>query len=451
MTGGGPPGFRAGPLQTERCIAAVQQLDARPRGDPRCKAASDRALHESSWRLVVLLGALTAMGALSIDMYLPGLPAIAADLRASAAQAQLTIATFLAGMALGQLLYGPASDRFGRKPPLVVGSLIFVVTSALCALAPSVPIFIGLRFLQALGACSGAVIARAIVRDRFDHTETARMLSLTMLVTGLAPIFAPLLGGALLGAGGWRTIFWAITAFGVLVSVAVLADLSESRSVETAAHARSEHPLRTYANLFRQRRLLGYALAGSMNGATLFTYISSSPNLLMGTYHISPQAFGWVFGINGAGVIGANQLNRRLLRRSTPDEVLAWASRVALSSAAMLALAAISGVGGRWSVLPLLFVVVASYGLMQGNTMAGALNVEPRRAGSISALLGSLTFATGAVASWAAGALHDGTPAPMAVAMLVALAGSAVAVHALALPRASSAAKSPKRTRRASR
>jgi len=391
--------------------------------------------HRTPWGLITLLGALTAMTALSIDMYLPSLPAIAADLHASAAEAQSTVAAFLAGMAFGQLLYGPASDRLGRRPPLILGSAIFVATSALCALSVSAPMLIGARFVQALGACSGSVIARAIVRDRFDHTETARMLSLMMLVMGLAPIFAPLIGGALLSLGGWRTIFWVIVGFGVLLSVAILTRLTESRSAETAAHARSEHPIRAYLSLLSQKRLVGYALAGALNGATLFTYISSSPQLLIGDYHIAPSAFGWVFGLNGAGVIGANQLNRYLLRRSTPDEVLGKASYLAVAAAALLMLAAVTGLGGNAGVLALLFLVLASYGLMQGNTMAGALNVDPRRAGSISALLGSFSFAAGALAAAAAGALQDGTPRPMAVVMLVALAGSALALKTLALPR----------------
>ena len=391
--------------------------------------------HKTPWGLVTLLGSLTAMGALSIDMYLPSLPAMAADLRASTSQAQTTVAAFLAGMAIGQLLYGPASDRFGRRPTLLVGSIVFVATSALCALAASAPLLIGARFLQAFGACSGSVIARAVVRDRFDHTNTARILSLMMLVMGLAPIFAPLLGGALLGLGGWRAIFWVITGFGALLAAAIFLRLKESRSAETAAHARGEHPIRGYAALLSHPRLLGYALAGALNGATIFTYISSSPDLLIGAYHISPQAFGWVFGVNGAGVIGANQLNRRLLRRRTPDEVLVRASWVAVGVAGLLTLAAVSGVGGRWTVLPLLFLVLASYGLMQGNTMAGALNVDPRRAGSISALLGSLSFAAGAIAAWAAGLLHDGTARPMAAVMLVALAGSTASLQLLALRR----------------
>lgn len=385
------------------------------------------------WGLVVMLGALTAMGPLAIDMYLPSLPSIGADLHASSGETQGTVAAFLTGMAVGQFLYGPASDRLGRRPPILVGIMIFILASAACALAPSAPWLIAGRFVQALGACSGAVVARAVVRDRFSHVETARMLSLLMLIMGLAPILAPLLGGALLKVGGWRLNFWFMASFGLALGAAALLRLKESRSAETAAHARSEHPFRAYLALLGEPRLVGYALAGALNGATLFTYISASPELVIQTYGIPAQAFGWVFGANAVGIIGANQVNRHLLRRMTPDQVLARASWAALGFAALLAIAALTGFGERWTVLPLLFLVLASYGFMQGNTTAGALNVDHRRAGSISALMGAMSFGTGALASSLAGALHDGTPRPMALIMLVALAGSALALRGLAL------------------
>lgn len=387
------------------------------------------------WGLVILLGSLTAMGPLAIDMYLPSLPAIGEDLSASASQTQATVAAFLAGMAIGQFFYGPASDRLGRKPPILLGTAIFVAASAACAMAGSAEQLILARFAQALGACAGGVVSRAVVRDRFGHTETARMLSLMMLIMGMAPILAPLLGGALLALGGWRTIFWFMAAFGVLVGLAAFFRMQESRSEETSAQARSESPLRAYLALLRQPRLVGYGLAGALNGATLFTYISSSPELLIEIYRVPAAQFGWVFGLNAAGIIGANQVNRLLLRRATPDEVLSRASLVAVGMAVLLALAAVSGVGERWTVLPLLFGLLATYGFMQGNTMAGALNVDPKRSGSISALLGAASFGVGAIASAAAGVLHDGTPRPMALVMLATLAGSAVALRTLALPK----------------
>jgi len=391
--------------------------------------------HRTPWGLMTLLGGLTALGPVAIDMYLPSLPAIGADLRSPSAEIQSTVAAYLAGMAVGQLFYGPASDRVGRRAPILVGLVIFIAASAGCALATSGEMLIGLRFIQALGGCAGAVVSRAVIRDKFDHTETARMLSLMTLIMGLAPIFAPLIGGFLLTVGGWRSLFWVMAAFGLLLALAVSLRMRETRSAETAAHARAEHPIRAYLSLLGQRRLVGYAVAGALNGAVLFTYIGSSPELLIGTYGISPTAFGWVFGANAVAVIGAAQLNRRLLRRWTPDGVLARSSQLGVVAAVLLAAAAVTGFGERWTVLPLLFVVLGSYGLMQGNTMAGALSIDPRRAGSISALLGSCAFAIGAAGSGLAGLLHDGTPRPMALVILGAMIGSAVALRALALPK----------------
>ena len=387
------------------------------------------------WGLVILLGSLTAMGPLAIDMYLPSLPAISAGLQASAGQSQATVSAFLAGMAIGQLFYGPASDRMGRRAPILFGVVVYIAASVACGFATSPIMLIATRFFQALGACAGGVVSRAVVRDRFGHSETARMLSLLMLIMGLAPILAPLLGGVLLGLGGWRLNFWFMAAFGVAVGLAGLFRLQESRSEETTAHAATESPLQAYLALMREPRLVGYALAGALNGATLFTYIASSPDLLIRTYGISPAAFGWVFGLNAVGTIGSNQVNRFLLRHRTPDQVLAKSSVIAVGFGVLLMVAAASGLGERWSVLTLLFMLLSTYGFMQGNTMAGALNVDPRRAGAISAMMGAVSFGTGALASAAAGVLHDGTPRPMALVMMVALAGSALCLHFLALPK----------------
>lgn len=386
------------------------------------------------WRLVVLLGALTAFAPMSIDMYLSSLPAIGRSLRAGPEQTQATLAAFFAGMAIGQFIYGPASDRLGRRPPLLIGIAVFFVASAVCALAPNIETLIAARFVQALGGCAGAVVARAVVRDRFSQTDTARVLSLMMLIMGLAPVLAPQLGGVVQLVAGWRGVFWTLVVFAVIIGAWVMFSLPESRSPETAAQARSENPLRAYVALFGMRRLMGYALAGALNGAVLFTYISTAPDLVMGTYGHTPMVFNLIFAVNAVGIIGASQINRWLLRRSTPDQVLRKASIASIVAALLLTLAAWTGWGGQWTVLPLLFAALSVYGLMGGNTMAGALSVDPRRAGSISALMGSASFGAGALASWVGGLLHDGTPRPVAAVMFACLVGSSLAIFFLALP-----------------
>jgi DHA1 family bicyclomycin/chloramphenicol resistance-like MFS transporter len=385
------------------------------------------------WGLVTLLAAMTAFAPMSIDMYLPAQVAIGEDLGVGHAQVELTLATFLAGMAIGQFFYGPASDRFGRRGPVLVGCAVYVVASVICALTPSIEALIGARFLQALGGCCGGVIARAVVRDNFGHADTARILSLLLLVMGLAPILAPFAGSLVLQVADWRAIFWCLAAFGVAVAAAVWFRLKESRSEATAAQARSENPFQAYGALLRQPRLVGYLLAGALNGAVLFTYISASPGLIMGIYGVEPTLYSVLFGLNAFGVIGANQVNRWLLRRHQPDAILLRASALAIVFGGLLVVAAATGIGGPWTVLPLLFVTLSTYALMQGNTTAGALNCDPLRAGSISALSGGLSFGAGTLGSWIGGMLYNGTPVPMAAVMLACLVGSGLALRLLAL------------------
>lgn len=406
-------------------------------------AANDSPPQQSArapWRLVLLLGAVTAFPALSTDMYLPAVPSLAKDLASPIEAAQQTVSAFFAGLAVGQLFYGSASDRLGRRGPLMAGIGLYILASVMCALATSMPMLLAARVAQALGACSGVVITRAVVRDRFGHRQAAQVLSQLMLVMGLAPILAPLLGGVLLQAGGWRPIFWVLAGFGLVVGLAVTFTLPETRSAETAAQARSEHPLRAYLALLRQKRLLGYLLGGCLNSACLFTYISVSPGLLMGHYGVPASQFGWYFGANAAGLVGASQLNRLLLRRYTPDQVLVAFGVIALFAAVALVLTSYSGFGGKWGVLPPLMLALASYGVMSGNTGAGALSVDPLRAGSVSALMGSASFAAGAAVSAVTAQFHDAGPRPMATAFILCMTGSMVAIRLLALPKGAKAA-----------
>lgn len=398
--------------------------------------ASARSGLRPPWTFVALLAAIGAIGPLSIDMYLPSLPSIAHELRASEEVTQASVTIFLAGMAFGQLFYGPASDRLGRRVPILVGFCVYVAASLASTLTQGPLTLLAARFAQSLGACAGTVIVRAIVRDHFDHQESARFFSLLALVAGATPVLAPLGGALLLNLVGWRGIFGFLTAFGATLTVAALLGLRESRSDAVARHARSEHPLRSYFAVLRERRIVGYVLAGALNGASLFTYLSSSPAVLIGVYGVSPAHYGELVSANAIGLVGGSQLNRLLLRHWGADRVLFAATLGTAAAGVLLCLAALTGAAGLAGLLVPLFLAIASFAVIQANCIAGALSLDPLRAGSISALLGSSSFACGALAGSLAGALFDGSARPMALTIAACAIGCGLAVRGLALRRA---------------
>lgn len=379
--------------------------------------------------LVLLLGSLTAFAPLSIDMYLPGLPAIAADLGTGAAHAEMTVAAFFIGMAIGQLFYGPLSDRLGRRPPLLTGIAIFVTATIACAFAESIESLIALRLIQAFGGCAGIVVARAVVADRFPRQEAARIFSLLILVMGIAPILAPLAGGAVLTVVGWRAIFWILAGFGALVGLAAWTCLRESRPEHVALRAREESTIGSFAAVIGNGRVMGYVLGNCFAGAGLFTYIAASPNLVIETFGVPAQYFGWIFGANAVGFIVASQVNRALLTRHRLDAVLAGASVATLSAGIALLLAAATGFAGPAGVLAPLFVVLACLGFILPNATAAAMTIDPQRAGATSAVLGCMQFACGAAGAIVAGAFHDGSALPMAAVIIGSLAISTFALR----------------------
>lgn len=370
--------------------------------------------------LIVVLGGLSAFAPLSIDMYLPALPAMTRELHADPAAGPLTVAAFFVGMCLGQLFHGPISDRVGRRGPLLAGIAVYVVASVAIVLVGSVEALIGLRLLQALGGCAGMVISRAVVRDRFSPQESAHVFSMLLLVMSLAPIVAPLIGGWVLLVAGWRTIFAILAAFGAVVGVAVFLRLPETRSAVTAAQAGGESPFRSYRVLLGEPRVIGYALAGGCSHAGLLTYLAVSPQVIISGFGVSAQRYGWVVAANGVGLILANYVNRRLLARLGYDRILRRANRVSLAASAVLLADALTGFGGLWGVAVPLFVIVGAIGFTQANAFAGAMAHDPNRAGAASALAGCLQFGLGAVGAAIAGAFHDGTARPMAAVIFTA-------------------------------
>lgn len=372
-------------------------------------------------RLTILLGSLTMFGPIAIDMYLPSLPSIAADLGTDAAGAQLTVAAFLIGLAVGQLVYGPLSDRIGRRPPLMAGISFYVAVTLGCAFASSIEALIALRFLQALGASVGMVVARAVIADLFDRHEAARMYSLLALVFGLAPILAPLIGGWILLVADWHMIFVALAIFGAAVLAVAFSRLKESRSQETADRASLESPMQAYRAVIGQRRLLGFGLAGALGGSCIFVYIAASPSLFIETYGIAPENFGWIFGINAIGFVVGSQINRYLLARHAVQSLLKRGLSGALMAAFILLTLAVTGIDGLPALLPPLFLVIASLGFIMPNGVAGAMSVDLERSGTTGALIGSLQFIAGSLGAVSVGIFFDGSAVPMAATIVAAL------------------------------
>lgn len=284
---------------------------------------------------LLLIGALSAFPPVTTDIYLPALPQLTHDLGGTTAQGQQTLAAFFFGLSIGQLLYGPWSDRIGRRPVVLIGVAVYLAATFGCAIAGSMPAMIGLRFIQAVGASAAVVASSAIVRDRFDHLESARVLSTIMVIRGLGPIVAPVVGGLIVTLGGWRSIFWVLGGFGVIIAAVVLTGLEETRTAEVAARARSESPWRAYLGVVGSGRTMAYVMTGCLNFGCLFAWVAAAPFLLIGVYGIPPLWFGWVFLINALGFMATSQVNRRLLKRHHPDRIMVWAALGAAAAAAV--------------------------------------------------------------------------------------------------------------------
>lgn len=382
-------------------------------------------------QLVLVLGALSAIGPLTIDAYLPALPQLSAQLHASPAQAQLTITGLLVGLGLGQLLVGPLSDAVGRRKPLLVGLVGHALMSLLCALAPSITLLALTRALQGLFAAAVAVVAMAVVRDLFSGYRAAQLLSRLILVLGLAPILAPSLGSALLKVTSWRGIFVALAVAAVALFVLALVGLPETLPVERRLPARIRVSLNSYARLFSDRLFVAMVLVAGLMFATLFAYISGSPFLLQEFYHLTPQQFGLAFSANAVGLIAMTQLNPLLVRRFGPVRVLTAAVVFSTVAAVVLLGVQVAGVGGLAGLMIPLFFVVASAGLSFPNAPAIALNGHGESAGTAAALLGASQFLVGGLVAPIVGALADGTAVPMAAVML-GTTGSALILVLLA-------------------
>jgi DHA1 family bicyclomycin/chloramphenicol resistance-like MFS transporter len=376
-------------------------------------------------RLLVLLGAVTGVGPFSMDMYLPALPRIADEFHASPSHVQLTLTACLVGLALGQLLVGPLSDRWGRRRPVLAGLGLYAVTSLLCALASSAATLTVARLGQGMAGGAAIVIARAVVRDLHSGAAAAAYFSRLMLIFGVAPVVAPSVGGFVLRVTNWRGVFVILTAIGVLVFVAAFAFLPETLPVGRRHAGSVAATLRGMRALLRDREYVGYVLALGMAGAGLFAYIAGSSFVLQRVYGASPQLYGLVFGLNAFGFVLVGQLNGRLVHRVPPRRLLASALGVLVGAAVALLPAA------RWhsllaAAIPL-FAFMSALGMVLPNTTALALDLHPERAGAASALLGAAQSLCGAVIAPLVGLAGNVSATPMAIAMTAAAASGLVA------------------------
>ncbi len=387
-------------------------------------------------RLALILGALTALGPLSIDMYLPALPALTRDLAAGPSAIQLTLTACLVGLALGQAVAGPISDATGRRRPLLVGMVGYAAASALCVIAPTVPVLIALRLVQGAAGGTAIVIARAIVRDRYEGAPAARLFTLLTQISGIAPIAAPLIGGEILRVTSWRGVFVLTAALGSLLVIAVLT-LPETLGPRRRQTGGLTAAVRVVRGLARDREFSAYVLATGLALAAMFAYIAGSPFVVQDVYGRSPQVFSLVFAVNGAGIVAAGALSGRLSARFRARTLFAAGLATSLTGA-LVQLAAVLARADLPVVLAGLFLVVSGLGLTMPNGTALALSGQPpERAGTASAFLGLSQFVIGGACAPLVGAFGTHTAVPMAVVITV-LAAAAVLAGAAVRRRASS-------------
>lgn len=369
--------------------------------------------------LPALLGFLTAVGSISIDMYLPAFPQIARELGGVRGGAQITLATFFVGLALGQLILGPLADRVGRKAPLVVGMSIYTLATIGCALSTSLVTFSIFRFLAALGGASSMVVPRAVVRDLSNGPSAARMMAQLMLVMGVSPILAPALGGFVLNWAGWRAIFWVQAVYGIINLSLVVFLLPDTLPPEMRVRHGLISVFQRYVQVARDRNFLPAALVVAFASATLFSYLGGSPLVFESGFHVSPVVYGCIFGLNGFGLIMASQFNGRLFAtRFGIDRTLSLAVLIMLGGTIYLTIISLLGLAGLVPTLIGLFVCIASLGCIFPNGTVAVMSRQHQNAGVASALTGTLQFSIGAVSGMIVGELSDSSPRAMALCML---------------------------------
>lgn len=369
------------------------------------------------FKIVLVLGALCTISPFSIDMYLPGFPAMARDLETPISNIQLSLTAYLVGIAIGQLFYGPLLDKYGRKKPLYVGLGIYVLASIGCALSGSVENLIIMRFLQAIGGCAGMVAAQAMVRDIFPITKTAQVLALLILVIAVSPMIAPTLGGFVTAFYHWHWVFIILAILTIIIWIAVIYVLPDGADPDTLVSLRPSQVLKNYVKVLQNRQFLVYMMVGGFAGAAPFAYIAGSADVFMNIYGVSETQYGWIFAFLAFAMIGSTQLNHLLLRRYSSQQIIHFSLHYQLVVGVLL----VSGIYFQWfevrSLLVVMFIFLTAHGLNGPNTAALSMAPFSKNAGSASAILGSMRMAFGGLASAGVSLFHNGTSLPMVTMM----------------------------------
>lgn len=363
--------------------------------------------------LILILGLLAAIGPFSIDMYLPAFPAIAKSLNTTIEKVQLSLSSFFIGISVGQLAYGPLLDRYGRKGPMYIGIIIYLLASVGCALVTNVDLLIVFRFVQALGACVGIVGSRAMIRDLFPVKESAKMFSLLLLVIAVSPMIAPTVGGLVTTTLGWHSVFVILAVVALLICLAMHFFLPESRQPDPAFSLKPKPIITNFYSVIKEPQFYTYAIAGCIGAAGQYAFIAGSPFVVMEYFGVSEQYYGWIFALNIAGLIGFSQLNGILLKRYSSQQLIFSLQPVQ----ALIAIIALAGAYFGWLSLPLLCLLMFAFLSLQGILFpnASALSIAPfhNNAGSASALLGAFQMGFGALSSAAITLFHSHNAVPM--------------------------------------
>jgi MFS transporter, DHA1 family, multidrug resistance protein len=367
--------------------------------------------------LILILGLLSAIGPFSIDMYLPGFPAIAADLNTTVDSVAYSLSSFFIGICIGQLICGPLLDRYGRKLILYVGLVIYIAASVACAMSDTVEMLIGFRFLQALGCCVGMVAPSAIVRDIFPVKENVKIFSLLILILGVSPIIAPTVGSYLITAFGWKYVFILLAIIAALLLVAVIFLLPESKQPDPSMSLRPKNILVNFKFVLKQPQFFTYAFSGAIAAAGLFAYLAGSPFVFMKIFKMSEQQYGWIFGLIAAGLITCSQLNNVMLRKFSSGQIIRTVLVVQSIIGLLLCIGSYVDWLNLYSTIFLIFLFLAGQGFSFPNSAALSMAPFTKEAGSASALMGAMQMGFGAIASALVGMINNGTTLPMLAVM----------------------------------